>query len=107
MRNIKVMAVVDLCLLTLGLFQVISGIALFISPEGPRSGQWMFLELTKHTWKDLHTYLAFTLIALTAIHVILNWNVLMRRLKILFAGRALTLNLNRRSESNPPAGRKG
>jgi hypothetical protein len=54
-----------------------SGIVLFFSPRGwvARSTGWAFLGLGKWQWKAVHINLAWTLVVVTAVHLILNWRI--------------------------------
>ena len=60
----------------------ISGIILFLTPRGRTANWtgWTLLGLDKHEWTSLHVNNSILFIAVAAIHLFLNWSVLMRYL---------------------------
>jgi len=77
--NIKVYgrAVIAIIMLAVWILVGLSGLILWLAPEGPRSGRVPLLfDLTKSDWKEVHLWLAVITIAVTIIHVIVDWKTL-------------------------------
>lgn len=56
---------------------VLSGIILYLAPSGFRSGkQELWLGLTKSTWDDIHFWIGVATVAVTVIHMIIDWKAL-------------------------------
>ena len=82
----------------LGLAEAVSGFVLWLGfPSGGGGGggghglsgglgNLTFWELSKHTWIDIHDWVAVALVALVVIHVILHWKWTVRMAKSLFRG---------------------
>jgi hypothetical protein len=67
-------AVIAIALMVVWSLVSFSGILLWLAPPGPRAGHRVLLfGLTKHEWGDLHLWLSFAAIALTAIHLTIDW----------------------------------
>ncbi len=65
-----------LLLVTWGLI-TLSGILIYLAPTGQRSGQaTLFLGLSKSTWNDIHFWLGVATVAVTVIHIIIDWKAL-------------------------------
>ncbi len=79
--SVRSRVVTALTLLSLGVFQSISGLVLFFAPTGRFSGRYEILGLKKEVWKDLHSYTGFIIISLAILHLVLNWNILKAELK--------------------------
>ncbi|MGO0123065.1 DUF4405 domain-containing protein [Desulfothermobacter acidiphilus] len=47
----------------------------------------VFLSLTRHTWTDIHRYLALVLIALVLVHIYLHWSWIVAMTRQLFASK--------------------
>jgi hypothetical protein len=75
----------------LGLAEAISGFILWFGFQagtggggghghggGGGTGNLTFWELSKHTWIDIHDWVAIALVVMVAIHVILHWKWLVR-----------------------------
>ena len=54
------------------LFIAITGVILYIAPQGPGSRYWELLGLTKHEYKDVHLFLGILAICLGLLHGIIN-----------------------------------
>lgn len=51
-----------------------SGFLLWLAPTGPRSGRMLLLfGLSKQEWGDYHFWFSTTALALTVIHLIVDW----------------------------------
>ena len=87
----------------LGLAEAVSGFVLWLGfPTGGGGGGrgWggggglgnlSFWELSKHTWIDIHDWVAVALVVLVIIHVILHWKWITRMAKALFKGQTKRL----------------
>jgi hypothetical protein len=65
-----------LLLITWGLI-TLSGIIIYLAPSGFRSGKTELLfGLTKTGWNDTHFWLGITTVAITLIHIIIDWKAL-------------------------------
>jgi hypothetical protein len=81
----------------LGLTEAISGFILWFGfPEGGGGrgfgggggiGNLTFWELSKHTWIDIHDWIAIALVVIVAIHVVLHWKWITRVAGSLFRKR--------------------
>ncbi len=62
---------------------VLSGIAMYLRPEGSiaRWTGWSLLGLDKKGWEELHIVIALAFVVLALIHVVLNWRTLMAYLR--------------------------
>ena len=49
-------------------------------------GNLTFWELSKHTWIDIHDWVAVALVVLVILHVVLHWKWIVRMAKLLFRG---------------------
>jgi hypothetical protein len=82
----------------LGLAEAVSGFVLWLAfPTGGGgrgfgggigAGNLTFWELSKHTWIDIHDWVAVALVVLVIIHVILHWKWIVRMAKVTFKGQA-------------------
>ena len=82
-----------------GLAEAISGFVLWLGfPTGGGGGgrgfgggggvgNLTFWELSKHTWIDIHDWVAVALVVLVLIHIILHWKWIVRMAKIIFQGQ--------------------
>ncbi|MCY0889541.1 MAG: DUF4405 domain-containing protein [Pyrobaculum arsenaticum] len=52
--------------------------------SGPQSGQILLPELSRHFWRNLHTYAAFSIIGIGTLHIWLNRRSLKLYLKKIF-----------------------
>jgi hypothetical protein len=70
-------AVVAIMLIAGWCLTAISGFILWGAPAGPRTGwQVIFLGLTKHDWGEIHLWFGVAMIAVTLIHIALDWKAL-------------------------------
>lgn len=80
-----------LAMAVLGIAEAVSGFVLWLGfPQGGGgrgwgggigTGQLTFWELSKHTWIDIHDWVAVALVTLVVIHLILHWRWIVRRAK--------------------------
>ena len=70
-------ATVALIMMTVWSLVTISGFLLWSVPHGPRSGaQLLLFNLTKREWGQLHVWFSFVAIAITIVHLIIDWRAL-------------------------------
>lgn len=50
----------------------LTGLILFLAPEGPTGRGWHWLGLSKHQYKDIHLYLGALAVVLVSFHTYLN-----------------------------------
>ncbi len=77
--NIKiyVRAVIAIIMLAVWLLVAVSGVVLWLAPEGQRSGRIPLLfDMTKSDWKEVHLWIAAVTIVITIVHVIVDWKTL-------------------------------
>ena len=90
-------AIVNLCLAVimflLGLVMATSGFILWLAFESGNGGgrrgvggpgNDTFWGVSKHTWIDLHDWVAVTLLVFVAVHIYLHWKWIIRMLKRYF-----------------------
>ena len=83
----------------LGLAEAVSGFVLWLGfpargggdgrglGGGGGLGNLTFWEISRHTWIDIHNWVAVALVVLVLVHVILHWKWMERMAKALFRGR--------------------
>ncbi|RPJ63475.1 MAG: DUF4405 domain-containing protein [Dehalococcoidia bacterium] len=75
--KIYIRAVIAIIMLAVWLLVAVSGVVLWLAPEGQRSGRIPLLfDMTKSDWKEVHLWLAAIMVAITVIHVIIDWKTL-------------------------------
>ena len=106
MKKAKTYFALALTIAVLGIMEAVSGFVLWLGfPQGGGgggrgwgggigTGQLTFWELSKHTWIDIHDWVAIALVALVVIHVILHWKWIVRMAKSF---------LKRRSKASTPS----
>jgi hypothetical protein len=85
-KRIYLFGLVSVLLLT-GLFEAVSGFVLWFalpSGGGRRGLELSFLGLTRHTWIDLHDWVAIALTAVVIIHFIIHWKWVARMIEQVF-----------------------
>ena len=84
----------------LGLFEAVSGFILWlgfpargdgVGRGGGGSGTLTFWDLSRHTWIDIHDWVAVALVVLVLVHVILHWTWIVRMTKAIFRGQSKRL----------------
>ena len=72
-----VRAVVAVLLIVVWSLAAFSGILLWLAPVGPRAGQaLLLLGLTKRAWGDLHFWVSMAALAVTVVHIVVDWRAL-------------------------------
>jgi len=52
----------------------LTGVLLYVAPDGRRSGQkTLLLGLTKTNWADIHWWVSLAAVAVTVVHVVVDW----------------------------------
>ncbi len=70
-------AVTAILLLIVWALVTFTGILIWAAPSGPRSGQRPLLfDLTKSEWGDIHFWVAAATVAVTLVHIIIDWKAL-------------------------------
>jgi hypothetical protein len=70
-------AVVAVLLIVTWILVALTGLLLWLAPEGPRSGQIaLLLGLTKGEWGDIHFWIAVATFIVTVLHIIIDWKAL-------------------------------
>jgi hypothetical protein len=69
--------VIAVIMLIVWLLVAVSGVVLWLAPEGQRSGRIpLLLDMTKTGWKEVHLWLVVIMVVITIIHVIIDWKTL-------------------------------
>jgi hypothetical protein len=68
---------VAVSLLVLWSLATATGFLLWLAPHGPRSGRVpLLLGLTKHSWGDVHFWVCIAAVAVTVVHLTIDWRAL-------------------------------
>jgi hypothetical protein len=70
-----------------GLVEAVSGFVLWLAlPSGSGRGAFnlTYLGITRHTWIDIHDWVAIALIAIVIIHLIMHWKWVTRMARQIF-----------------------
>lgn len=87
--NQKIRGLVSIGLLITWSISALSGFVLYLAPEGQRSSKAvLFLGLIKHQWSSAHTWISFLALAITVLHIVVDWKILITVVKILVRGKA-------------------
>ncbi len=95
MRQVTIHYSLFVRLFVLGLFQAVSGFIMWLALPRGGGGQGRgldggseatFWSLSRHTWGDLHDWVAVALLVVIIIHVILHWKWIVRMTKSYFKG---------------------
>ena len=99
MKKAKVLWGMTIGMVLLGLAEAVSGFVLWLGfPDGGGGGgrgwggggglgELTFWELSKHTWIDIHDWVAVALVVLVLVHIILHWKWIVRMAKALLKGQ--------------------
>ena len=91
--------VVFVAMAVLGLVEAVSGFVLWLAlPQGGgwRGGrlaggaEYTFWSLSRHTWLDIHDWVAVAIVAVIIIHLALHWKWIFYMTKKLFQPKKLT-----------------
>jgi uncharacterized protein (DUF486 family) len=86
----KIRGLISLALLVSWGIAALSGFILYLAPEGQRSGRTiLFLNLTKQGWSEIHTWISFLALAVTLLHIVVDWKILVAVIKYLVEGKNL------------------
>jgi len=95
MKKAKVLWITAISIALLGLAEAVTGFVLWLGfpngggggGRGGRLGELTFWELSKHTWIDIHDWVAVALVVLVLVHVVLHWKWIVRMAKDFFKGK--------------------
>ncbi len=74
--KLKIKGLIYLSLLIVWTISALSGLILYFAPDGQRSGQKLLLwNLSKHQWSGIHAKISFLALAITLIHIFLDWKI--------------------------------
>jgi len=106
MTKAKKYFVLALSIGLLGLTEAVSGFVLWLGfPVGAGGGgrhgwgggggigELTYWGISKHTWTDIHDWVAIALVVLVIIHVILHWRWIVRMARSLFKGASQKLTI--------------
>ncbi len=74
--KLKIRSVVSISQLAMGVFLLLSGIALYIAPSGRGSSEALIWFMTKADWEYWHTVVGFIMAGSALIHMDLNFRTL-------------------------------
>ena len=80
-------SLVGLLVLT-GLAEAVSGFVLWFaipSGGGRRAAELTYLGLTRHSWIDIHDWMAIALTVIVIIHLLVHWKWVIRMIRQVFA----------------------
>ena len=67
-------AAIGITLIAVWAGATLTGVLLYVSPEGRRAGQnEVLFGLTKTTWGDIHWWISLAAVGVTIVHVIVDW----------------------------------
>ena len=70
-------AIVAIMLITVWSLVALTGLLLWLAPSGQGAGkQLLLLELTKSEWGEFHFWIGVATVAVTLIHLIIDWRAL-------------------------------
>jgi len=70
-------AVTAILLLIAWALVTLTGVIIWAAPSGQRSGRLLLLfDLTKSEWGDIHFWVAVATVAITLVHIIIDWKAL-------------------------------
>ena len=102
MTKAKTYFALAISMVLLGLAEAVSGFVLWLGfPSGGGGRGWSggggeltFWTISKHTWIDIHDWVAVALTVLVIIHVILHWKWIIRMVKLILRGISQKLAMN-------------
>jgi hypothetical protein len=72
--RLSIRAGIGITLITVWSAATFTGVLLYVAPTGRRSGRDdILLGLTKTTWGDIHWWVSLAAVAVTIVHVIVDW----------------------------------
>jgi hypothetical protein len=70
-------AITAIALITVWILSAFSGLILWLAPEVRRAGQQPLLfGITKQNWGEIHFWICVAVVAVTIIHIIIDWKAL-------------------------------
>jgi len=107
MTKAKTYFVLAISMVILGMAEAISGFVLWLAfPSGRGGGggrgwgsgggeELTYWAISRHTWIDIHDWVAVALVALVIIHVIMHWKWIVRMTKSLLRGVSHRIAINK------------
>lgn len=72
--RLSVRAAIGVTLITVWTMATLTGVLLYVSPQGRRAGQReVLLGLTKSNWGDIHWWISLVAVGVTIVHVVVDW----------------------------------
>lgn len=73
----RLRAIIGIALITTWSLVIVSGLVLWAAPHGPRSGRReLLLGFVKREWGDAHLWLSLAALAVTVVHVTVDWRMM-------------------------------
>jgi hypothetical protein len=70
-------AIIAIALIISWSLSAISGLILWLAPEGRRAGQQPLLfNITKESWGEIHFWICVVVVTVTIVHMIIDWKAL-------------------------------
>ena len=70
-------AIVAIALIVVWVLSAFSGLILWLAPEVRRAGQQPLLfNITKESWGEIHFWICVVVVAVTIVHIIIDWKAL-------------------------------
>ena len=70
-------AVIAISLIVIWLSSALSGLVLWLAPDVRQSGkQELLFGITKQSWGDIHFWICVVAVAITILHIIVDWRAL-------------------------------
>ena len=70
-------AIIAIALIIVWISSAISGLILWLAPEGHQAGkQSLLFGITKENWGDIHFWICVVVMAVTIAHIIIDWKAL-------------------------------
>ncbi|MFC2046743.1 DUF4405 domain-containing protein [Chloroflexota bacterium] len=75
--NVYARAITAIALITVWSLSAFSGLILWLAPEVRQAGkQPLLFGITKHDWGEMHFWICVAVVAVTIIHMIIDWKAL-------------------------------
>jgi hypothetical protein len=70
-------AIIAISLIVIWLLSALSGLILWLAPDVRQAGQQELLfGITKQNWGDIHFWICVVAVAITVLHIIVDWRAL-------------------------------
>lgn len=72
--RVSIRAAIGITLIAVWTVATLTGILLYVTPEGRKAGQnEVLLGLAKTTWGDIHWWVSLAAVGVTIVHVVVDW----------------------------------